>query len=116
MRVTIRCVAEGDDDLSAELYEWLVDIPEARRHAAPEAKPGKPAPGQLGVLAVVTLVLTAGFNAGSLGVAIAAFRENRRRAGAPSITVTVEKDGKEFAVTGTDADEIRRKLDELTSA
>ncbi|MGW1206090.1 effector-associated constant component EACC1 [Streptomyces cyaneofuscatus] len=117
MQILIRCVAEKDgDDVAPELYEWLVDNADARRHTAPKLKPDAPRNGQLGTLAVIQLALSGAFSAASLGVVIAQWRDQRRLAGAPKITVTVEKDGKQFAVTGSDPDEIQRKLDELDAS
>ncbi|WP_333771650.1 effector-associated constant component EACC1 [Streptomyces sp. IBSBF 2435] len=117
MQILIRCVAEDDgDDVSSELFDWPVDDADARRHAAPELKPDTPAPGKLGGAELVQLVLSGAFSATSLGVVLAQWREQRRLAAAPKITVTVQKDGKQFAVTGVDPGEIQRKLDELDAA
>ncbi|MET4658446.1 MULTISPECIES: effector-associated constant component EACC1 [Streptomyces] len=117
MQILIRCVAEEDgDDVSSELFDWLVDDNNARKHAAPELLADTPGPNQLGTVAIIQLVLSGAFSATSLGVVIAQWREQRRVAAAPKITVTVEKDGKQFAVTGSDTGEIQRKLDELDAA
>ncbi|MFC5220453.1 effector-associated constant component EACC1 [Streptomyces coerulescens] len=117
MQILIRCVAEEDgDDVSSELFDWLVDDADARKHATPELLPDTPEPDQLGTVAIIQLVLSGAFSATSLGVVIAQWREQRRIAAAPKITVTVEKDGKQFAVTGSDTGEIQRKLDELDAA
>ncbi|TXS35428.1 hypothetical protein EAO75_44610 [Streptomyces sp. uw30] len=117
MQILIRCVAEKDgDDVSSELFDWLVDDTSARKHATPKLLPDTPGPNQLGTVAIIQLVLSGAFSATSLGVVIAQWREQRRAAAAPKITVTVEKDGKQFAVTGSDAGEIQRWLDDLDAA
>ncbi|MFD8688727.1 hypothetical protein [Streptomyces sp. NPDC059651] len=117
MQILIRCVAEGDgEDVSAELFDWLVDDADARRHAAPRLLDEEPGPGKLGAVAIIQLTLSGAFSATSLGVVIAQWREQRRAAAAAHITVTVEKDGKQFTVTGLDAAEIQRKVDELDAA
>ncbi|MFJ7209146.1 hypothetical protein ACIQWR_37145 [Streptomyces sp. NPDC098789] len=117
VQILIRCVTEDDgDDVSSELYEWLVDDAGARRHATPELRQDAPEPGQLGTLEVVQLALSGAFSATSLGVLIAQWREQRRIAAAPKITITVEKDGKQFAVTGSDPEEIKQRLEELDAA
>ncbi|MGW1616547.1 effector-associated constant component EACC1 [Streptomyces sp. NPDC002285] len=87
-----------------------------RKHATPEPLPDTPEPNQLGSVAIIQLVLSGAFSATSLGVVIAQWREQRRAAAAPKITVTVEKDGKIFAVTRSDTDEIQRWLDDLDAA
>ncbi|MET3985270.1 hypothetical protein [Streptomyces sp. PvR034] len=117
VQILIRCVTEDDgDDVSSELFEWLVDDADARRHARPELRQDAPEPGQLGTLEVVQLTLSGAFSAASLGFLIAQWREQRRLAAVPKITITVEKDGKQIAVTGSDPDEIKCKLEELDAA
>lgn len=117
MQILIRCVAEKDgDDVSSELFDWLVDDATVRRNAAPKLLAEPPEPGKLGTVAVIQLVMSGAFSATSLGVVLAQWREQRRLAAAPKITVTVEKNGKQFTVTGTDPDEIQRKLDEWDAA
>ncbi|OPG04755.1 hypothetical protein B1R27_24075 [Streptomyces sp. GKU 895] len=71
--------AAGAEQYLRSLYEWLLADAACRRHARPElGSCTVEVPGAQGELIdVLSLVLGTGFNAASLGVAIAAWRRSR---------------------------------------
>lgn len=92
MRVRIT-VAAADD--AAALYEWLrADQGLARRA---EVAAGPPAPGHLGVLEIIDVVLTQATAVSSLALAVAGWRHSRR--GRASVTIT-RADGATLTVEG----------------
>ncbi|QNP62079.1 effector-associated constant component EACC1 [Streptomyces genisteinicus] len=107
---------DGEETADAEkhlrsLYEWLLADSACRRHARPVLRPGATTvPGaQGGLIDVLGLVLGTGFNAASLGVAIAAWRRSRPQ----TPTLVIERsDGTRIVLTGAADEEARRLLAE----
>ncbi|MGW3014370.1 effector-associated constant component EACC1 [Streptomyces sp. NPDC001219] len=111
MQITIRC--EGADtagELAQSLYQWLLDEPDARRHAEVRLVGAEPVEGELGfVLDLVQLVVSSGFSAGSLGYTVAQWKKMN----APQLSVTFERNGRTVTVSGTDAEVIERAVQQL---
>ncbi|MFE1172225.1 hypothetical protein [Streptomyces sp. NPDC058773] len=109
--MTIRCEgADSAGELAESLYQWLLDEPAARRHAEPQLIGAAPAEGELGyVLDLVQLVVSSGFSAASLGYTVAQWKKMN----APTISMSFERNGKTVTVSGTDAEEIERAVQQL---
>ncbi|MGP3975087.1 effector-associated constant component EACC1 [Streptomyces sp. 8N114] len=101
----------GDDATAvADLYQWLRDDPDVRRHAEPSLVhiPGDGT--AMGALEVINLVLQQGFAAANLGLAYAAWRAARPTA--PPLAVEV--DGRRITVRGGSEEEVARLVRALT--
>ncbi|MFE9142467.1 effector-associated constant component EACC1 [Streptomyces tubercidicus] len=111
MQITIRCEApDAAGELAASLHQWLLDEPDARKHAEVRLVGAEPVEGELGfVLDLVQLVVGSGFSAASLGYTVAQWKKMN----APQISVSFERDGRVMTVSGTDADEIERVVRQL---
>ncbi|WP_173869343.1 hypothetical protein SALCHL_001756 [Streptomyces albus subsp. chlorinus] len=112
-------VAGGDAAATADLYRWLRDDPQLRRHAVvglgtrQEADaPGSGGTGgtAMGAFEVVELVLTQGFSAANLALAYAAWRS--ARPAAPPLTVVV--DGTSLRIEGGSPEELARLVRALS--
>ncbi|WUD73790.1 hypothetical protein OG937_19895 [Streptomyces sp. NBC_00510] len=112
MRLTLRIEGDSTEDDVRSLYDWLLLDRNLRREAQVEmASSSVPVPGQQGdLLDLVSLAVGSGFNAASLGVALAAWRSTRPK----EPTVTVERaDGSKVTVTGASRDEAQRLIEQL---
>lgn len=111
MQITIRCEdADTAGELAASLHQWLLDEPDARRHAEVRLVGAEPVEGELGfVLDMVQLVVSSGFSAASLGYTVAQWK----KVNAPQLTMSFERNGRPVTVRGTDAEEIARAVRQL---
>ncbi|MET9555634.1 hypothetical protein [Streptomyces sp. NPDC006645] len=110
MRLMIQ-LADGPDTEGSvrSLHDWLLMDRNVRQNATVGLTSSRPpVPGAQGtVIDVVSLVVQAGLSAGSLGIAIAAWRAARPQA--PSVTVE-SPDGRRITISGASADEAREML------
>ncbi|WP_406482091.1 hypothetical protein [Streptomyces platensis] len=111
MQITIRCEdADTAGELAASLHQWLLDEPDARRHAEVQLVGAAPVEGELGfVLDLVQLIVGSGFSAGSLGYTVAQWKKMN----APQLAMSFERNGRTVTVSGTDAEEIARVIRQL---
>ena len=102
----------GDEENLRSLYDWLMDDRPLRRGVQMELGCSRPPdPGRQGpVFDLVSLILGSGFNAASLGVAIASWRASRPTA--PSVLVE-RPDGTRVTISGASPQEEQRLLHEL---
>ncbi|MGW3952408.1 effector-associated constant component EACC1 [Streptomyces sp. NPDC004752] len=82
----IGAAAEDGELALLDLYRWLRQDPEARRHAEPALVPARQGAGTMGAVEVIDLVLGQGFAALNLALAYAAWRT--ARPAAPALTIT----------------------------
>ncbi|GHG75162.1 hypothetical protein GCM10010513_49630 [Streptomyces glebosus] len=111
VQITIRCEgADAAGELAASLHQWLLDEPDARRHAEVQLVGAAPVEGELGfVLDLVQLIVGSGFSAGSLGYTVAQWKKMN----APQLAMSFERNGRTVTVSGTDAEEIARVIRQL---
>lgn len=112
LQVTLRIAGDSSEEEVRSLYDWLLLDRGIRRAARVEVGSSAVSmPGQQGaVLDLVSLVITGGLSAGSLGVSIATWRATRPQ----EPTITVERaDGGRVVITGTSRDEAQRLLEHL---
>ncbi len=115
MVITVTLAAQeggpASQQLAESLHRSLLNNDAARRHARPRLLSQSPEPGQLGgAMDILQVVLSGGFSAASLGVAIAQWRVTK----SPTISVTVEHNGDTVTISGTDPDAVEeavRRLD-----
>ncbi|MFJ4582171.1 effector-associated constant component EACC1 [Streptomyces echinatus] len=116
MLITIALASQeggpASQQLAESLHRSLLSNDTARRNARPQLLRRPPAPGQLGgVTDLIQLLLTDGFSAASLGIAIAQWRLTK----SPTISVTVEHNGATVTVEGSDADAVEEAIRRLVS-
>ncbi|WP_408993385.1 effector-associated constant component EACC1 [Streptomyces europaeiscabiei] len=112
MQVTLQVAGDLAEEETRSLYDWLLLDRVVRREARVEmGSSSAPVPGQQGaVLDLVSLVLSTGISAASLGVSIASWRATRPQ----EPTVTVERfDGSKVTITGTSREEAQRLVEQL---
>ncbi|MGW1811710.1 effector-associated constant component EACC1 [Streptomyces sp. NPDC002078] len=112
MQVTLRIAGDSTEDEIRSLYDWLLLDRVVRREARVEmGSSSAPVPGQQGaVLDLVSLVLSNGISAASLGVSIVSWRATRPQ----EPTITVERaDGSKVTITGTSREEAQRLVEQL---
>ncbi|MET8117508.1 effector-associated constant component EACC1 [Streptomyces prasinus] len=112
LQVTLQITGESAEDEVRSLHDWLLLDRSFRRDARVElASSSVPVPGQQGaVLDLVSLVISSGISATSLGVSIASWRATRPQ----EPTITVERaDGSKVTISGSSRDEAQRLLEQL---
>ncbi|MFC8533525.1 hypothetical protein ACFUJY_06145 [Streptomyces sp. NPDC057249] len=110
--MTLQITGESAEDEVRSLHDWLLLDRSFRRDAQVElASSSVPVPGQQGaVLDLVSVVLSNGISATSLGVSVASWRATRPQ----EPTITVERaDGSKVTISGSSRDEAQRLLEQL---
>ncbi|MFF4231532.1 hypothetical protein [Streptomyces sp. NPDC001820] len=110
VRLVISVDGAIEEDLWS-LHEWLTIDRLVRQSSAELSSAKSPPPGQQSaVVDVVSLVISSGFSAASLGVSLANWRASRPRCPA----VTVERpDGMNVTISGADPEEAQRLMRQL---
>ncbi|MFF7046550.1 hypothetical protein ACIP4T_32160 [Streptomyces massasporeus] len=114
MRVQLTVAADDGGETLTDLYCWLRQDRELRRHAEVRIQPLRQTGGHMGALEIIELVIAgtaAAAGVGSAAVAFASWRRARPRG--PEVTFTV--DGTPFTVRDAD-DESWRRISELLQA
>ncbi|GAA5211318.1 MULTISPECIES: effector-associated constant component EACC1 [Streptomyces] len=112
MQVTLRIAGDSAEDEIRSLFNWLLLDRVVRRAARVEmGSSSAPIPGQQGaVLDLVSLALSNGISAASLGMSIASWRATRPQ----EPTITVERsDGGKVTITGTSREEAQLLVQQL---
>ncbi len=112
MDVTVRCVSEAAEEELCSLSAWLVADRATRRVVRSELGSAlSPAPGSQGNgIDILSLVLSSGFSAGSLAVAVATWRATRPQ---PPTLVIERPDGTKVEITGHSPEEAERLMRRL---
>ncbi|MGJ5828966.1 effector-associated constant component EACC1 [Streptomyces ossamyceticus] len=108
----LRIAGDAAEDEIRSLHAWLLLDRIVRRQASVEmGSSSPPVSGQQGaVLDLISLVLSNGISAASLGVSIASWRATRPQ----EPTITVERpDGSKVTITGSSRDEAQRLVEQL---
>jgi hypothetical protein len=105
-------VAEAEREaVLIDLYRWLRQDPDVRRHTAVTLAPSRPGAGSMGAVEVIELVVGQGLTALNLALSYAAWRNTRPSA--PSLTITVN--GGTLTVRDASEETIRRIVAELSA-
>lgn len=109
MLVQLRADAEDDTLTTLDLYRWLRQDPDIRRHAEVALSPPPSGSETMGAVDIVNLVLGQAFTALNLALSYAAWRAARPTA--PAVTITV--DNRSVTVTGADEETVARIVELL---
>ncbi|MFD7840561.1 hypothetical protein [Streptomyces sp. NPDC059761] len=114
LRVMLRIDGDEAEDDVRSLYEWLLlDRPLRREAQIGMASSTPPVAGHQGAtLDLVSLVISSGLGAGSLGVAIATWRSTRPQE--PTVTVELAN-GAKVTISGASQNEAQRLVDQFIS-
>lgn len=105
-------VAEAEREAALiDLYRWLRQDPDVRRHTPVTLAPGTPGDGSMGAVDVIELIVGQGLSALNLVLSYAAWRNTRPSA--PSLTITVN--GGSLTVRDASEETIRRIVAELAA-
>ncbi|MGW1777846.1 effector-associated constant component EACC1 [Streptomyces sp. NPDC002143] len=113
MRIRIETTAEDDHGTVPDLYRWLRQDADVRRHSVLELVPRKQSVTTMGAVEIIDMVLGQGLTALNLALSYAAWRT--ARPAAPPITISVGVDGGSITVHDASQDTIRRIVEALAS-
>ncbi|MGW2960784.1 effector-associated constant component EACC1 [Streptomyces sp. NPDC001220] len=113
MHIRVATTAEDGHDTVSDLYRWLREDPDVRRHATVELMPSGRPGGAMGAVEIIDLVLSQGFSALNLAMSYAAWRT--ARPAAPPITITVTATDRPLTVDDASEETIRRIVQALQS-
>ncbi|MEV1070090.1 hypothetical protein [Streptomyces sp. NPDC050263] len=112
MRIRIETTAEDDHGTVPDLYRWLRQDSDVRRHSVLELVPREQSVTTMGTVEIIDMVLGQGLTALNLALSYAAWRT--ARPAAPPITISVG--GGSITVHDASEDTIRRIVEALASA
>ncbi|MEU8784869.1 hypothetical protein [Streptomyces sp. NPDC048637] len=102
MRVQVSIETDDGGTALTDLYRWLRQDSELRRHAEVRLLPPRQTSSFMGAVEVIELVVSQGIAAANLAVAYATWRQGRAMGGAITITVgevsVTVKDGSEESI------------------
>lgn len=111
MQVQIKVAEDDGGTALIDLYRWLRQDDDLRRHAGVRLRPPRQTGGFMGTLEVIDLVLNQGIAAANLALAYATWRAGRPAS--PPVTITV--DGMSVTVTDGSEESVRRIVELLRS-
>ncbi|GGN37017.1 effector-associated constant component EACC1 [Streptomyces fuscichromogenes] len=111
MRIRVATTAEDGQETVSDLYRWLRQDPDVRRHATVELMPSGRPGGAMGAVEIIDMVVSQGFSALNLAMSYAAWRT--ARPAAPPITITVTAVDRPLTVDDASEETIRRIVQAL---
>jgi hypothetical protein len=109
MHIRIETMTGDDHEAVSDLYRWLRQDADVRRHAVVELVPQQQPGGTMGAVEIINMVLGQGFTALNLALSYASWRT--ARPAAPPITITVT--GGSITVEDASQETIRRIVEAL---